>query len=71
MDRMDDATTTGLAPPDQEPLAVAQAGAAPQAVAPAELDEQTRARLIRAAVGVFDRKGYAASSVREIVEMPA
>jgi len=38
-------------------------------VAPAEQDERTRGRLLRAAVGVFDRKGYAAASVREIVEM--
>lgn len=38
-------------------------------VAPAERDEHTRARLLRAAVAVFDRKGYAAASVREIVEM--
>ncbi len=39
------------------------------AVAPAEQDERTRARLLRAAVNVFDRKGYAAASVREIVEL--
>lgn len=38
-------------------------------VAPAEKDERTRGRLLRAAVSVFDRKGYAAASVREIVEM--
>jgi AcrR family transcriptional regulator len=38
-------------------------------VAPAEQDEQTRSRLLRAAVSVFDRKGYAAASVREIVEL--
>ncbi len=38
-------------------------------VAPAEQDERTRSRLLRAAVSVFDRKGYAAASVREIVEM--
>jgi TetR/AcrR family transcriptional regulator len=38
-------------------------------VAPAEQDEKTRERLLRAAVCVFDRKGYAAASVREIVEM--
>jgi AcrR family transcriptional regulator len=42
---------------------------APSTVAPAEQDEQTRARLLRAAVNVFDRKGYAAASVREIVEI--
>ena len=40
----------------------------PQAVPPSELDVRTRNRLLRAAVQVFDRKGYAASSVREIVE---
>jgi TetR/AcrR family transcriptional regulator len=34
-----------------------------------QLDERTRGRLLRAAVCVFDRKGYAAASVREIVEM--
>jgi AcrR family transcriptional regulator len=39
------------------------------AVVPAELDDQTRGRLLRAAVSVFDRKGYAAASVREIVEL--
>jgi TetR/AcrR family transcriptional regulator len=38
-------------------------------VAPAEQDERTRARLLRAAVKVFDRKGYASASVREIVEL--
>jgi TetR/AcrR family transcriptional regulator len=37
--------------------------------APVEQDERTRERLLRAAVCVFDRKGYAAASVREIVEM--
>jgi TetR/AcrR family transcriptional regulator len=35
---------------------------------PVEPDEQTRQRLLRAAVHVFDRNGYAAASVREIVE---
>jgi TetR/AcrR family transcriptional regulator len=44
-------------------------GAAPQGLAPAELDARTRSRLIRAAVQVFDKKGYDAASVREIVEM--
>ncbi len=39
------------------------------AVAPAERDNQTRNRLLCAAVDVFDRKGYAAASVREIVEL--
>jgi AcrR family transcriptional regulator len=37
-------------------------------LAPAEQDNQTRRRLLCAAVDVFDRKGYAAASVREIVE---
>jgi len=40
----------------------------PQAAPPSELDERTRYRLLRAAVQVFDRKGYASASVREIVE---
>lgn len=35
---------------------------------PSEPDEQTRQRLLRAGVHVFDRKGYDAASVREIVE---
>lgn len=34
----------------------------------AEADDHVRTRLLRAAVDVFDRKGYAAASVREIVE---
>ncbi len=42
--------------------------AAPE-IGPGEQDEKTRERLLRAAVCVFDRKGYAAASVREIVEM--
>jgi AcrR family transcriptional regulator len=42
---------------------------APAELAPTEQDERTRGRLLRAAVCVFDRKGYAAASVREIVEM--
>ncbi len=33
-----------------------------------ERDARSRERLLRAAVDVFDRKGYAAASVREIVE---
>ncbi len=60
---------TTHAPPDHEPAAVATAGSPLPEVAPAEQDEQTRARLLRAAVCVFDRKGYAAASVREIVEI--
>jgi AcrR family transcriptional regulator len=43
-------------------------GLASAAAPPSELDERTRNRLLRAAVQVFDRKGYAAASVREIVE---
>jgi TetR/AcrR family transcriptional regulator len=58
----------GLAPTDAVPPHTAPADAAPPEVAPAEQDEQTRARLLRAGVCVFDRKGYAAASVREIVE---
>ena len=69
MNTPDHAATTGLAPPNHEPAVAAVTGAPPPDVAPAELDEQTRARLLRAAVGVFDRKGYAAASVREIVEL--
>ncbi len=43
---------------------------APREVAPpSEQDAKTRSRLIRAAVQVFDRKGYDAASVREIVEL--
>jgi len=38
-------------------------------VSPAERDPQTRNRLIRSAVEIFDRKGYSAASVREIAEM--
>lgn len=39
------------------------------AIAPAELDERVRTRLLTAAVRVFDRKGYAGASVREIAEL--
>jgi len=39
------------------------------ALAPSERDVRTRHRLLSAAVQVFDRKGYAATSVREIVEL--
>jgi AcrR family transcriptional regulator len=59
MDTLDHTAPTGLAP----------TGLAPTDVPPAELDPQTRARLLRAAVSVFDRKGYSAASVREIVEI--
>lgn len=41
----------------------------PESVSPAELDPHTRSRLLRAAVQVFDKKGYSAASVREIVEL--
>ena len=37
--------------------------------AAAEQDEHVRTRLLNAAVRVFDRKGYAGASVREIAEM--
>jgi TetR/AcrR family transcriptional regulator len=63
-------STTATLPAD--PAKAKPAGtptAAPPGVAPVELDDQTRARLLRAAVNVFDRKGYAAASVREIVEI--
>jgi TetR/AcrR family transcriptional regulator len=69
MDTPDHTATTGLAPPEHEPANVAPGDGTPPDVAPAELDPQTRARLLRAAVCVFDRKGYAAASVREIVEI--
>ena len=52
-------------PPNDLP---AQPGTRPE-VPPAELDPHTRNRLLCAAVHVFDRKGYAAASVREIVEL--
>jgi AcrR family transcriptional regulator len=42
---------------------------APLDLAPSEQDAKTRSRLIRAAVQVFDKKGYDAASVREIVEL--
>ena len=35
----------------------------------ADQDERVRTRLLNAAVRVFDRKGYAAASVREVAEM--
>jgi len=43
--------------------------ASPTLQTPAELDERVRTRLLNAAVRVFDRKGYAAASVREVAEM--
>jgi len=42
---------------------------AQQAQPSPELDEHVRTRLLNAAVRVFDRKGYAGASVREIAEM--
>ena len=39
------------------------------AVPPGEWDEHARSRLLRAAVQVFNKKGYSAASVREIVEL--
>jgi AcrR family transcriptional regulator len=41
----------------------------PPATEPADGDEHVRTRLLNAAVRVFDRKGYAAASVREVAEM--
>lgn len=41
----------------------------PSGVLAGEQDQRTRSRLLSAAVQVFDRKGYDAASVREIVEM--
>ena len=38
-------------------------------VAPGERDERVRTRLLNAAVYVFDRKGYAGASVREVAEL--
>ena len=40
-----------------------------QAQAPPDQEEHVRTRLLNAAVRVFDRKGYAGASVREIAEM--
>jgi TetR/AcrR family transcriptional regulator len=42
---------------------------APAALPAAEHDEHVRTRLLNAAVRVFDRKGYASASVREIAEL--
>ncbi len=39
-----------------------------EGLTPADADPRARERLLRAAADVFDRKGYAAASVREIVE---
>jgi TetR/AcrR family transcriptional regulator len=36
---------------------------------PAEMDARVRTRLLNAAVRVFDRKGYAGASVREVAEL--
>jgi AcrR family transcriptional regulator len=41
----------------------------PSDAAPAELDAHVRTRLLHAAVRVFDRKGYAGASVREMAEL--
>ncbi len=40
----------------------------PDGLTASDQDARSRERLLRAAVAVFDRKGYAAASVREIVE---
>jgi TetR/AcrR family transcriptional regulator len=47
----------------------ARSSAIPPQDGPAEPDEHVRTRLLNAAVRVFDRKGYAAASVREVAEM--
>jgi AcrR family transcriptional regulator len=56
-------------PPDLSPSSTSprpdEAGNTPIGHAP---DPQTRQRLLQAAIAVFDRKGYAAASIREIVE---
>jgi AcrR family transcriptional regulator len=57
------APAPGLAPPGSSTID------AHAAIPPSEQDAHTRNRLLRAAVHVFDRKGYAAASVREIVEL--
>ena len=41
----------------------------PPDIAPGDLDEHVRTRLLNAAVRVFDRKGYAGASVREVAEL--
>jgi TetR/AcrR family transcriptional regulator len=45
------------------------ANVSPQPQPAAEQDERVRTRLLNAAVRVFDRKGFAAASVREVAEM--
>src|SRR5512139_2265738 len=47
----------------------APATAPASAMPGAEPDEHVRTRLLNAAVRVFDRKGYAGASVREVAEM--
>jgi AcrR family transcriptional regulator len=47
----------------------ARNSASPPPGSPPEPDEHVRTRLLNAAVRVFDRKGYAAASVREVAEM--
>jgi AcrR family transcriptional regulator len=47
----------------------ARNSAIPLPGSPADPDEHVRTRLLNAAVRVFDRKGYAAASVREVAEM--
>jgi TetR/AcrR family transcriptional regulator len=69
MDTLDQGASAEPEPTETRPVVVVPAAPALPDVAPAEQDEQTRARLLRAAVHVFDRKGYAAASVREIVEL--
>jgi AcrR family transcriptional regulator len=57
-------------PPEFQPSSPAsRAPEAHPSVTPGPVqDPQTRERLLRAAIAVFDRKGYAAASTREIVE---
>jgi AcrR family transcriptional regulator len=52
-------------PPAGLPTLETHVPGAPDGPAP---DTQTRERLLKAAIAVFDRKGYAAASIREIVE---
>lgn len=46
-----------------------QPGVPPQVILADEQDARTRDRILTAALQVFDRKGYDAASVREIVEL--
>jgi len=60
----------GSTPPNRRyRLMEARSSAIPPPGGLAEPDEHVRTRLLNAAVRVFDRKGYAAASVREVAEM--